>query len=35
MVALTAQAQVRIQQALHQDKIIKKSTDLPWYYGIL
>ena len=34
MVAPAAQAQAGMAQALQQDQIIKKSSDLPWYYGI-
>ena len=34
MVQPAAAAQAGMAQALQQDKTIKKSTDLPWYYGI-
>ena len=34
MVQPAAAAQAGIAQALQQDTIIKKSTNLPWYYGM-
>ena len=34
MVQPAAAAQQGMQQAMQQDKVIKKTTELPWYYGI-